>query len=276
MAEELIVVAAAVPGGRDAPPGSTTFAKDSGSYNPEAVWDGNAKRGETAAHVRLKRMACIWAQAHGYSACATEVSLPHCHYRADVAAFYEHRDGDRAAIFECKQSLTDLQRDNCDSASDRVRLDAVQTRREVIERNLRVHYPTLRTGESLFPDYDAWDFSQLGHRGYSGVLRNGAALQRRLINCTKFEKLARYHCANLFYLVIAEPLRSFVFEVPCGWGVLAETRDTLVLTRKPVWHDVTPENRKRFLRRIAAAATRAINRELEIARDEIDRVREAI
>jgi hypothetical protein len=234
------------------------------------------RRAETAAHARLKRLACIWAQAHGYSACALEVSLPHCRYRADVAAFCEHRDGDRAAIFECKQSLADLQRDNCDSASDRIHLGAVQTRREVIERNLRVHYPTLRTGESLFPDYDAWDFSQLDHRGYSGVLRNGAALQRRLTNCTKFEKLSRYHCANLFYLVIAEPLRSFVFDVPCGWGVLVETGEALVLERKPVWHDVTQENQKRFLRRIAAAATRAINRELEITRDEIESVRAAI
>jgi hypothetical protein len=231
------------------------------------------RRGETAAHACLKRLACVWAQAHGYSACALEVSLPHCRFRADVAAFCEHRDGDRAAIFECKQSLADLQRDNCDSASGRVRLDTVQTRSDVIERNLRVHYPTLRTGESLFPDYDAWDFSQLNHRGYSGVLRNGAALQRRLINCTKFEKLARYRCANLFYLVIAEPLRSFAFEVPCGWGTLVEEGEALVLARKPVWHDVTPENQKRFLRRIAAAATRAINRELEITRDEIELAR---
>jgi hypothetical protein len=237
------------------------------------IHPARVRNGETAAHVRLKRLALIWAQAHGYSACASEVSLPHCRYRADVAAFREHRDGDRTAIFECKQSLADLQRDNCDSASDRVRLDAVQIRREVIERNLRVHYPTLRTGETLFPDYDAWDFSQVDHRGYSGVLRNGAALQRRLINCTKFEKLARYHCANLFYLVIAEPLRSLAFEVPGGWGVLVETGDALALARKPVWHDVTLENQKRFLWRIATAGSRALNRELQITREDIDLAR---
>jgi hypothetical protein len=232
-----------------------------------------SRRGETFTHARLKRLACIWAQADGYSACAVEVSLPHCRFRADVAAFREDREGDRAVIFECKQTLADLRRDNCDSVHAREQLDGLQRRRDVMERNLRVHYPTLRTGESLFPDYDAWDFSELNHRGYSGVLRNGAALEHRLIDCTKFEKLARYHCANLFYLVIAEPLRSVGFEVPCGWGVLVEKGAALALTRKPVWHDVTAENQKRFLRRVATAATRAINRELEITVTELEQAR---
>jgi hypothetical protein len=233
-----------------------------------------SRGGETAAHARLKRLACIWAQGHGYSACALEVSLPHCRYRADVAAFREDREGDRAAIFECKQSLADLERDNCDSATTRAHLNLVETRRGVIERNLRVHYPTLRTGETLFPDYDAWDFSQLDHRGYSSVVRNGAALERRLIDCTKFEKLARYKCANLFYLVVSEPLREIALNGLGGWGLLVEVADALTLARKPVWYDVTLENHKRFLRRVALAGTRAINRELQIARDDIESARE--
>jgi hypothetical protein len=232
-----------------------------------------ASRGETATHARLKRLVCIWAQAHGYSACALEVSLPHCRFRGDVAAFREDPEGDRAAIFECKQSLPDLRRDNCDSAIARERLCLLQTRRAVIERNLRVHYPTLRTGESLFPDYDAWDFSDLEHRGYSRVLRNGAALEQRLIDCTKFEKLARYRCANLFYLVIAEPLQSVAFEMPRGWGLLVAIDDELQLIHKPCWHEITPAAQLRFLRRVAAAATRALNRELAISRDEIESVR---
>ena len=35
-----------------------------------------SKRGETEAHRRLKRLAVLWAQAQGYSACAVEVNLP--------------------------------------------------------------------------------------------------------------------------------------------------------------------------------------------------------
>ncbi len=234
------------------------------------------RRGETKAHARLKRLALIWAQAHGYSACALEVALPHCRFRADVAAFREDREGNRAAIFECKQALPDLRRDNCDSNSAGKLLNLVQARRSVIERNLRVHYPTLRTGKSLFPEYDAWDFGELHHRSYARVLRNGAALQQRLIDCTKFEKLARYHCANLFYLVLAAPLRDLSFEMPLGWGLLVEMGETLQLAQKPQWHETTPISQVRFLRRVAAAATRALNRELAVSRVEIEALRPAI
>lgn len=221
-------------------------------------------RAETAAHARLKRLVMIWAQARGYSACALEVQLPHCRFRADVAAFQQHRDGDRAAIFECKQSLSDLRRDNCDSSAALDRLRAMQARREIIERNLRIHYPTLGRGDSLFSDFETFDFSRLDHQGYSRVTRDAAGLQQRLSRCTKFEKLARYRCANLFYLVIAESLQEIGLELPRGWGVLIEKNATLELAQKPVWHEVTPENKMRFLRRVAAAATRALNRELLI------------
>ena len=237
----------------------------------------SGRRGETEAHGRLKRLAMIWAQARGYSACALEVHLPQCRFRADVAAFREDREGDATAIFECKQALSDLRRDNCDTVMTSKHLDAVETRRKVIERNLRIHYPTLRTGSSLFPDFDSFDFSPLHHRGYSRVTHDLNALRRRLSSCTKFEKLARYHCANLFYLIIAAPLQASAFELPHGWGLLVETGDALNLVQRPVWHEVTPLNKLRFLRRIAAAGTRAINRQLAIPRDAIARAgRDAI
>src|SRR3712207_7053149 len=47
----------------------------------------------------------LWAQAQGYSACAVEVSLPKCRYRADVAAYRARgNEGGVTAIFECKRS----------------------------------------------------------------------------------------------------------------------------------------------------------------------------
>ncbi|HYX40223.1 MAG TPA: hypothetical protein VE821_00930, partial [Pyrinomonadaceae bacterium] len=108
-------------------------------------------RGETEAHRRLKRLTVLWAQANDYRACAVEVSLPQCRYRADVAA-YRARGNDVGvtAIFECKQVRSDLRRDNCCTSAMRARLETVSRRREVLERNLRNHYPTLRSGESLF------------------------------------------------------------------------------------------------------------------------------
>ena len=225
--------------------------------------------GETARHSRLKRLAFLWAQAHGYSACAMEVTLPQCRYRADVAAYRpQPKKIGSTAIFECKQALCDLRRDNCHSNTARERLEALCHRRQILETRLRVHYPNLRNGDSLFPEFDSHDFTAIGHRGYARVLCELKAQQNRLYDCTKFDKLIRYRCANLYLLVL--PMELFRdSEVPVGWGALVESDGAFTLMRRPVWQETTPENRIRFLQRIAAAGTRAFNRQLEITFDEV-------
>src|SRR5215471_5606606 len=142
--------------------------------------------GETERHGRLKRLAFLWAQAQGYSACAMEVSLPKCQYRADVAAYRlaPERIGS-TAIFECKQALCDLRRDNCQSDATRQQLESICQRRQLLEKRLRAHYPNLRNGDSLFPEFDLPDLTVIGHCGYTRLLRELCVLQNRLFDCTK-------------------------------------------------------------------------------------------
>lgn len=222
------------------------------------------RNGETAAHARLKRLALIWAQQNGYSACALEVSLPRCRYRADVAAYRAGKnDLATTAVFECKQCLVDLRRDNgCASTTSR-RLEKAHQRREILERNLRVHYPALRIPDSLFAEFDSHNFQAIEHRGYKQVLRQMQTLQNRLFDGTKFETLIRYCCANLFFLVLPDQLFREP-EIPIGWGALVESGDELVLARKPAWHEVDERNQHALLHRIARAGTRGLNRSLNI------------
>lgn len=226
------------------------------------------RRGETEQHSRLKHLAFVWAQEQGFSACAIEVSLPKCGYRADVAGYRPRpRQIGLTAVFECKQALCDLRRDNCHSASARRQLEAICERRRVLEASLATHYPSLHNGDSLFPEFDSENFSAIGHRGYARLLRQLQALQTRLYDCTKFEKLIRYRCANLFFIVLPAQLFREP-EVPVGWGALVESGGTLTLMQSPVWQDATADNRIRLLHRIAVAATRKLNRQLNVARDD--------
>ena len=227
------------------------------------------RRGETVAHGRLKRLAALWAQAHGYSACAVEVSLPQCRYRADVAAYRPERTGiGSTIIFECKQALPDLRRDNCCTALELERLGTIQKRREILEKHLRVHYPSLRNGDSLFPEFASHNFAAIKHRGYARVLRELTALQNKLFESTKFEQLLRYRCANLFYLVLPNDLFREP-EIPLDWGVLIESEKGLQLARKPIWQETTSQQRLYFLQRIARAGTRALNRQLAITFEDV-------
>jgi hypothetical protein len=227
----------------------------------------NKGRSETAAHRQLKRLALLWAQGQGYTACALEVSLPQCRFRADVAAY---RPGATVttAIFECKQARPDLRRDNCSTEETRRRLVSVQKRREVLEKHLRVHYPALRIADSLFPEFDSHNFAAIEHHTYQRVVRELNALHTRVTACAKFETLLRYRCANLFFLVLSTDL-YYESEVPPGWGVLVESGGALVLRRKPSWHDVTPERGVQFLHCIARTGTRALNRAQQITFEDV-------
>ena len=225
----------------------------------------NSRRSETSAHLELKRLSLLWAQENGYPIAALEVSLPQCRYRADVAAYRPQRNSTlgHTVVFECKQSAPDLRRDDCRSAQTLARLESVYRRRQLLEKHLRIHYPTLRTGDTLFPEWDAHDFSAIEHRGYQRTTRELTALQNQLRDGRKFEKLARYACANLFFLVVPNELLREP-EAPLGWGLLVQCKGALALQRKPVWHDSPEPLRLRVLQKIAAAGTRQINRRLEV------------
>jgi hypothetical protein len=157
--------------------------------------------------------------------------------------------------------MCDLRRDNCRSDVARQRLETICHRRHVLEAHLRTHYPNLHEGDSLFPEFDSQNFSAIGHRGYARLVRELRTLQNRLYDCTKFEKLIRYRCANWFFVVLPEELFRDS-EVPVDWGALVETNDTLTLVRKPKWHEPTAVNRLHVLQRIAVTATRNLNRKI--------------
>jgi hypothetical protein len=229
--------------------------------------DQRISRSETAAHRRLKRLALLWAQGQGYTACALEVTLPQCRFRADLAAY---RPGPTVstAIFECKQARPDLRRDNCSTEETRRRLASVQRRRDILEKHLRVHYPALRIADSLFPEFDSHNFAAIEHHTYQRVLRELNALHTRVRACAKFETLLRYRCANLFFLVVTADLYR-ESEVPPGWGVLADSEGSLVLRRKPSWHEMTVERGIQFLHCIARTGTRALNRAQQITFEEV-------
>ena len=106
MAEELkSIVAAAVPRGSH-PRATCQLPLRTAAATLEPVRCPNRKRGETAAHIALKRLALLWAQSRGYSVCAFEVQLPRCRFRADLAAYRPNgKEIGTTAVFECKQAF---------------------------------------------------------------------------------------------------------------------------------------------------------------------------
>lgn len=217
---------------------------------------------ETDKHRELKRRALVWAQANGLAIAATEVRVPKCGYRADVAASSRSAER-RTAVFECKQARADLLKDAHAEAATRRKLDELIARRAKLEELLAVHRPDLRRGEALWPEFDAWDFAGLEHATYRAVLEEIATLQERVVRGTKFAKMFRYRCADFLYLVVEDGIFAEA-EIPAGWGLLMRKGDALELARRPAALDAGEAQRTALLETIAVAATRAVNREMEI------------
>jgi len=238
-----------------------------------------AKNGETQAHRDLKRLALVWAQTAGFRIAAAEVSLLNHQARMDVAAYKpqrvrETRRDERlktnrlvwkqvigvTAIFECKASNTDFIRDARPMQTTLEKLRRLHEKRERAEAELKIHYPSIRNGDSLFQEYETLNFERPGYERYEKIVAEMRRLSTRLHANTKFDRLTKYGAANLFYIV-ADPGVVSRHGLPAGWGLLERKDDALVLKTKPLWHQVPDEDRLAFLQRIAIAATRSVNRE---------------
>jgi hypothetical protein len=184
---------------------------------------GNKRRrfGESDTHRRLKELAFLWAYDRGYRCCAMEVQAPRSSYRVDVAGIRIDRNSavSTVAVFECKQSRDDLLRDNRRRDQLRKSLAQHQERREKLESLLAVHYPSLRTSDSLFPEWATFDFTTLDHRGYRQTIQKIVQVQRQVLNEIKFDRVTHYQLGNLHYLVVPAGMVQPA-EVPIGWGLL--------------------------------------------------------
>lgn len=216
-------------------------------------------RGETESHARLKSLALAWAQANGFADAAREVRVPRSGFRADVVARETAGEG-RVAVFECKQSRADLLKDAHDELHTRAAAATLGERRAVLEAMLAVHRPECRLGDSLWPEFDACDFSRVEHRTYARVRRELATLQRRVREGTKFSRMTRYRCADFLWLVV-EPDIFAEAEVPPRWGLLVRAGDALVTRREAERLEATPAQRAALSGCLERVLARAEGRE---------------
>lgn len=215
------------------------------------------RSGETAAHLALKRLSVEWALAHRLALCATEVRLPRCNYRADVAASTPRITASNAktAVFECKASRADFLRDGASESGLRGEIVELTQRVQSLRGMIGAHRPDLRCGDELFPEFEAIDLRGTRHDMHDRLTARLRVAQNKLREGTKFSKLARWRSADLLYLVSEDEIVE-AYEVPDGWGLLVREGDQLTLRIKPVLNLTTAEHRIQLVERIASTTTR--------------------
>ena len=180
-----------------------------------------------------------------------------------------------SAVFECKAHRADLVRDCRKSALLIERMKELTALRAEMERDLKLDCPSLRRGDGLWPEFETVAFDQAEHPPYRKVLKSLATLSRQLHGETKMENLFRWNAANLHYLVV-EPGIVSEHEIPVGWGLLVREDRRLVLRVRPELREIPEEAGLAFLHRVAAAGSRATNREAGVGYADIEAERRGI
>ncbi len=241
---------------------------------------------ETAAHLRLKRMALAFLRQRGCLAAAQEVRCPIGRFIIDVAGYQDRqpkppgqprpfeRVPPRTIVIECKQCRADFLRD--DRQVEKLlckRDDLLALRRSIEEHQVKAFEPQLRlNGSSLFQELEEWDFSASRLPSYRSVMTKLRRVEKSLHGQTKFCLIAQYRLADEMY--IAAP-RGMVKprELPIGWGLLEVSADWLeavdgaqlppqverpmltITVPSPPQHSAAEKHRMRLLRNIAVAAS---------------------
>jgi hypothetical protein len=230
---------------------------------------------ESIGHRRLKVKALAFLRGRGAAAVAAEVRCPICRFRIDAAGYRDgrparrgsRRDEPRTMVVECKQSRGDFLRDQAEAPlllAERRQLQRLASAME--DQQIKAREPDLRrSGSSLFPELEEWDFTASRSAAYRDLVRRLRRLDQRLYGQTKFCMIARYQLADELYLAAPEGMiRSH--ELPRGWGLLEcprrwlerETGDQgLQVSVAAPRLEPRPEHRQRLLRNIAVAASYA-------------------
>ena len=216
-------------------------------------------------------MALSWARQSGYRIGAQEVAVHEFRFRLDAAAYkpiawtgqkLRKTAGEgkpvlgSTVIFECKQSRQDFLKDSKDEAETAKELERLQQRKRLYDEELKRHFPTLRNGDSLFPEFESYRIEEAGFEPYVKLMARIELLSTRLHEKTKFDKLRRWGAANAHYLA-AEPGVANEHELPFGWGLLERSGKELVAVAAAQWNEVSEETRLMLLQRIAVSGRQA-------------------
>ncbi len=224
-----------------------------------------APANESARHWELKRAAASWALHQGFDLVAAELRLPRTPYRADlVGCLLSGSEPVLTAVFECKQSRADLLQDSRSISETRSRIEELQSRLDHLTRLLGLHYPNLRQGEELFPQFETRIHAEkIGHAGYARTERQLRSLQRHLHAGTKFDKVLGWNLIDLHYLVVEKDILRGS-EIPEGWGLLVRENDQLTLQAAPRRCGPEPKLRQELLAAMARQGTHRTLREMNV------------
>ena len=191
---------------------------------PEAI-PGKEKIVPALTPRKMKQAVLQWLAKQNPSGIATKVATRISKYQVDVAAFWSLPTGNRRRIE--KTVLVEIRndRDHCwPDCSNREtllkKLRELKTQKLSLEKVIEKTESHLKASDTLFEEYECWDYEKSQNADYHKCLNNIEELQHSLYKGSRLELIRQSHTADFIYIAFPEGT-IHADELIDGIGLLA-------------------------------------------------------
>jgi hypothetical protein len=206
----------------------------------------------------MKRAVLAWLAAGGPTGLALSVPTRISKYQADAAAFWSV-PGRKRLMYPEKTVIVEIRKSreqcwpDCSRHEELLPLLRLEKEKKVaIESVIRKEEPELKDTDTLFPEYESWDYRRSRNKNYHSCLRRIEKIEHALYKGSRFEQIRRAHVADYLYLAVPEGTVA-PQELADGWGLLFIRKDMSVeIVKEAENWNCPPENKLHLVQNIAA------------------------
>lgn len=134
----------------------------------------------------------------------------------------------------------------------------IKEQKVALEAVIRVSEPRLKESDSLFDEYENWNYAASVNHEYQNCLKQIEKIQHALYNGSRLERIRRGHVADLLYLAVPAG-EVHVDELADGWGLLyIDSKHQVTEIKKAELQEPPEKNRLHLIQGLAAAAMKNV------------------
>ncbi len=211
----------------------------------------------------LKQAILGWLIGLDPSGVGTQVPTRISKYQVDVAAFWSAPEKqllkpEKTMIVEIRDDREQCWPDCGDSDKLLRKLREKKEQKAILEAVIRVNEPGLKESDSLFDEYESWNYTASVNQEYQRCLKQIEKIQHSLYKGSRFEQIRRGHVADLLYLAVPAG-EVHADELANGWGLLyIDSQHNVTEIKKAEFQEPPESNRLHLIQGLAAAAMRNV------------------
>ncbi len=229
----------------------------------EVIQCAPAKKQELTPQT-LKRAALAFLAALNPTGLAMSVPTRLKKFQADAAAFWSEPVSKRGILRVTKTAIVETSFENIISmdCSNRRELTALLSAAKLercnLEAEIRRTEPHLKEMDTLFADFDSWDYKRSANKAYRHCLKRIDELEYALYHGSRLDKMRTAKTASQLYLAVPENTVK-PNEIADSWGLIYVMPDlTYRLVKEPETWNCPEENMNHLAQNIAASALRDV------------------